>query len=109
LPGDGSPDDTTFRVSDLRKRDLRRPDPARIEPALRAPQLQPDVTARDTPGVHALLMRRTEQAGQGVTTATAEALPELKPWREAGWIFRDGDCIAIERKGEETRERVLVD
>jgi hypothetical protein len=54
-------------------------------------------------------MRRDEQTGQGVTTATAEALPELKPWREVGWIFRDGDCIAIERQGEETRTRVLVD
>ena len=54
-------------------------------------------------------MSRTEQKGQGVTTATAEALPELTPWREVGWIFRDGDCIAIERKGEETRTRVLVD
>jgi hypothetical protein len=81
----------------------------RIDLVLRAPQLQPDVTAHDTPGVHALLMRRTEQKSQGVATATAEALPELKPWREVGWIFRDGDCIAIERKGEETRARVLVD
>jgi len=76
---------------------------------LRAPQLQPFVTVRDTPEVHALLMRRTEQKGQGASTATAESLPELKPWREVGWIFRDGDCIAIERKGEETRARVLVD
>jgi hypothetical protein len=39
----------------------------------------------------------------------SRALPELKPWCEVGWIFRDGDCIAIERKGEETRSRVLVD
>lgn len=76
---------------------------------MRAPQLQPDVTTHDTPEVHALVMSRTEQNGQGVTTATAEALPELTPWREVGWIFRDGDCIAIERKGEETRTRVLVD
>ena len=54
-------------------------------------------------------MSRTEQNGQGVTTATAEALHELTPRREVGWIFRDVDCIAIERKGEETRTRVLVD
>jgi hypothetical protein len=54
-------------------------------------------------------MRRTEHKGQGAGTATAESLPELKPWREVGWIFRDGDCIAIERKGEEIRTRVLVD
>jgi hypothetical protein len=54
-------------------------------------------------------MRRTEQKRQGAATLTAEALPELKPWREVGWIFRDGGCIAIERKGEETRARVLAD
>ena len=40
---------------------------------------------------------------------TAEALPELEPWREAGWIFRDGACIVIERQGHETRARVLGD
>ena len=52
---------------------------------------------------------RVEQKGEGTTVKTAEALPELKPWREVGWIFRDGDCIAIERKGDETRARVLAD
>ena len=74
-----------------------------------APRLQPNVTVHDTPEVHARLMRRTEHKGQGASTAIAESLPELKPWREVGWIFRDGDCIAIERKGEEVRTRVLVD
>ncbi len=54
-------------------------------------------------------MTRTEATQQGVTTATAEALPELKPWREVGWIFRDGRCVAIERQGEMTRARVLAD
>jgi hypothetical protein len=44
----------------------------------------------------------------GTTVKTAASLPELKPWREVGWIFRDGDCIAIERKGDETRARVLA-
>jgi hypothetical protein len=52
---------------------------------------------------------RAEQKPDGATVKTAESLPELKPWREIGWIFRDGDCIAIERKGDETRARVLVD
>jgi hypothetical protein len=32
-------------------------------------------------------------------------LPELTPWREVGWIFRDGESIVVERQGEETRER----
>jgi hypothetical protein len=38
--------------------------------------------------------------GKGV-----EPLPELKPWREVGWIFRDGEAVAIEREGDEIRER----
>jgi hypothetical protein len=39
------------------------------------------------------------------------ALPDLKPWRQAGWIFRDGDCVAIARQGDEPdpRARVLAD
>ncbi len=41
--------------------------------------------------------------------AEREALPDLKPWREAGWIFRDGGCVAIERRGEVTRAREMVD
>jgi hypothetical protein len=35
----------------------------------------------------------------------AEAIPEMRPWREVGWIFRDGDTVAIERQGERTRTR----
>ena len=38
-----------------------------------------------------------------------ETLPDLKPWREAGWIFRDGGCVAIERQGDVTRAREMVD
>jgi hypothetical protein len=41
--------------------------------------------------------------------AERQPLPDLKPWREAGWIFRDGGCVAIERRGEATRARELVD
>jgi hypothetical protein len=33
------------------------------------------------------------------------AIPELRPWREVGWIFRDGDVLAIERQGDRTRVR----
>jgi len=32
-------------------------------------------------------------------------LPELKPWREVGWIFRDGEVVAIERQDDTIRER----
>jgi hypothetical protein len=35
--------------------------------------------------------------------------PDLNPLRAAGWIFRDGDCIAIERQNEDLRTRVLAD
>jgi hypothetical protein len=36
-------------------------------------------------------------------------LPDLKPWREVGWIFRDGETIAIERCDEHTRVRPMTD
>ena len=51
-------------------------------------------------------MRRHEETEQGGTARLAEPLPDLNPWREVGWIFRDGGCIAIERLGDETRSRV---
>jgi hypothetical protein len=68
---------------------------------------------------HALRMgdnrRDTEAVG---TEAGAEAeagdegesvRPDLNPLRAAGWIFRDGDCIAIERQSEDVRTRILAD
>jgi hypothetical protein len=38
-------------------------------------------------------------------------LPDLNPWTQVGWIFRDGDCVAIERHGAELacKPRVLAD
>ena len=56
-----------------------------------------------------VVMSRWDSKNQGVSTATTEPLPELKGWREVGWIFRDGDCIVIERQGHETRARVPAD
>jgi hypothetical protein len=35
----------------------------------------------------------------------SEAIPEIRPWREVGWIFRDGDALAIERQGDRLRAR----
>jgi hypothetical protein len=32
------------------------------------------------------------------------ALPDLKPWNQAGWIFLDGDCVAIARQDDEVEE-----
>jgi hypothetical protein len=54
-------------------------------------------------------MGRHDDNRQGVTTGAADALPELNPWREVGWIFHDGSCIVIERQGAQTRSRVLAD
>jgi hypothetical protein len=35
----------------------------------------------------------------------ADAIPEIRPWREAGWIFKDGDATAIERREDRTQQR----
>jgi hypothetical protein len=43
-------------------------------------------------------MTRTTEGEPEATPETDETLPELNPWREVGWIFRDGACIAIERQ-----------
>jgi hypothetical protein len=34
-----------------------------------------------------------------------ERLPDLKPWREVGWIFKDGEAVVIEREADELRIR----
>jgi hypothetical protein len=34
-----------------------------------------------------------------------ESIREIRPWREVGWIFRDGDALAIERQGDHVRAR----
>jgi hypothetical protein len=35
-------------------------------------------------------------------------LPVLAPWREVGWIFKDGEAIAVERHEYETRTRKVA-
>ena len=35
----------------------------------------------------------------------ADPIPDIRPWREAGWIFSDGVALTIERQGERTRVR----
>jgi hypothetical protein len=35
----------------------------------------------------------------------AESLHDLRPWREAGWIFTSDGAITIERRGDRTRVR----
>jgi hypothetical protein len=39
------------------------------------------------------------------STEQAEPIPDARPWREVGWIFRDGGVLAIERQGTHTRVR----
>jgi hypothetical protein len=52
-------------------------------------------------------MRSPAAKGQGAVEVREGrgALPDLQPWREVGWIFRDGETIAIERKDQRTRAR----
>lgn len=77
----------------------------------RAPELQPAVTGHDTTGAHAARvgLGLEGRAQREADTVEGEALPDLRPWREVGWIFRDGGCVAIERRGDVTRARELAD
>jgi nicotinic acid mononucleotide adenylyltransferase len=55
-------------------------------------------------------MRRTESAGERVSDADgSDSLRDLNPWREVGWIFKDGESIAVERQGTKIRIRTMVD
>jgi hypothetical protein len=54
-------------------------------------------------------MTRSGESEPEATPGKDEALPELHPWREVGWIFRDGACLAIERQGADFRNRVSVE
>ena len=46
---------------------------------------------------------------QDADAPNATGLAEFKPWREVGWIFRDGGCTAIEFQGPLSRIREVVD
>ena len=41
-------------------------------------------------------------------TNRVDSLRDLKPWREVGWIFKDGEAVAIERQDGETRIRKVA-
>jgi hypothetical protein len=43
--------------------------------------------------------------GAATGSGDGESIHEIRPWREVGWIFRDGATYAIERQGERTRSR----
>jgi hypothetical protein len=43
---------------------------------------------------------------KGSTGIEAGVLPVgVRTWREVGWIFREGQILAIERRGGQTRVR----
>jgi hypothetical protein len=78
-----------------------------------APQWQPDVTDAETARAQALRMG-DNRGDTEIASAEAEGEDEpiradLNPLRAAGWFFRDGDCVAIERQSEIVRTRVLAD
>jgi hypothetical protein len=50
-------------------------------------------------------MRTRVSRETGPRVEHAQAIREMRPWREVGWIFRDGDVLAIERQGDRTRVR----
>ena len=45
------------------------------------------------------------QFDEAAAAPHAEPIHDLRPWREAGWIFTDGGAVAIERQGDRTRVR----
>jgi hypothetical protein len=50
-------------------------------------------------------VRTPAEDGVSSGVARGESIEEIRPWREVGWIFRDGDAYAIERQGERLRSR----
>ncbi len=52
------------------------------------------------------MTRTTETEEQAAAPAS---LPEYRPGRVVGWIFREDGCVAIARQGTETHGRGPVD
>jgi hypothetical protein len=48
---------------------------------------------------------RKSEKGEANRANPDELLPVLNPWREVGWIFKDGEAVAVERHEYETRTR----
>jgi hypothetical protein len=71
-----------------------------------APGLQPNHTWPATTGEQAGGMtRRPAKDSEEGDGACAEPLPTLKAGREVGWIFKNGEAVAIERHECEHRSR----
>ncbi len=69
--------------------------PATDQTHLDCNQMSPDMTQ--------LGRNIVPMAGTGETkvTTTAKPLADPMPWRVVGWMFRDGECVAIERQNDE--------
>ncbi len=47
--------------------------------------------------------KRGAEMANEETAEHKEPIPDMHPWLHVGWIFRDGDARAIERRGNRTR------
>jgi len=70
----------------------------------RAPRLQPVDTGPATAGDHCGVMVTSPTKKGGAKNADAEHVAPLRPAREVGWIFKNGEAVAIERRECESRE-----
>jgi hypothetical protein len=52
----------------------------------------------------------SDRSNKGVASHSrlAEPIPEFKPWRELGWVFKDGAAVVIDRKGSDVRLRKVA-
>jgi hypothetical protein len=63
-----------------------------------APGSQPDNTGPATTGDQAAyVVNSSAKRMSGSDVHVAEPLPPLKPGRQVGWIFKNGEVVAIER------------
>ena len=54
-------------------------------------------------------MSDSQRGQEAVGTDEEPGRADMNPLRAAGWLFRDGDCVAIERQSEDVRTRALAD
>ena len=69
-----------------------------------APRLQPVDTRPATAGDHCGGMVTSPTKKGKAKNADAEPVAPLRPAREVGWIFKNGEDVAIERRECESRE-----
>jgi hypothetical protein len=52
----------------------------------------------------------SDRSNKGVASDSrlSDPIPEFKPWRELGWVFKDGEAVVNDRKGSDARLRKVV-